>query len=469
MNVMKRSLSALLCLVLVLGFAQSAMAAGLTQAQWDTHYAQYSENAAAVMLTPGSDNTQRNLSWYAAYDGGMTFSVRLAESEDMKNAKEFTASSIKTPEGDDRVMATITGLEAGKTYYYQCMTGKIIAGSGQFNTLAGKDFSMLYTSDIHISEGEESKNAYNLHQALEAALERSPNLSLIVSGGDQATNGLRSEYTSLLASPILSQIPLATVIGNHDRKGVNYKYWANNPNTQKRPFSSSYMGKDYWFVQGDVLFLMYDSNNVSMADHYAFTRKAVKANPDVKWRTAVFHHDLHGGRIPSRESENRLLRLLWGPILDQFQIDLALMGHSHFETISNVVYNNKTVQPLEGKNSVTDAEGTIYLVSGSINRPRYDPESGEEEPPLGDNIGQYSVLTTERLYNILDFTDNSVTIKTYSVEQADCLNTLTIEKTSQQGGHPQRCLKWYAPFTWVISGIVAVFNNLGNRVDVLYK
>ena len=73
--------------------------------------------------------------------------------------------------------------------------------------------------------------------------------------------------------------------------------------------------------------------------------------------------------------------MIWGPIADEFGIDLVLLGHSHYYTVTNVIHNNKTVSPLES--TMTDAEGTVYMVSGSITRPRDDDEIGLN----GDWIG----------------------------------------------------------------------------------
>ena len=222
----------------------------------------------------------------------------------------------------------------------------------------------------------------------------------------------------------------------------------------------SYVGTDYWFVKGDVLFLMMDSNNISMADHRRFVKEAVEANPDVKWRVAVMHHDLYSGRIPHRESENEFLRMMWAPIADEFGFDLCLLGHSHYYTISNVLYNNKTVTVTENGGKVTNPEGTVYMVSGSINNPRNDDDIG-----LSENIG-HSYLTEEKIYNLIDFSEDSIVINSYVLESDEKIGSLTIEKTTDEGGHTYKTpAKWYYPLIDVISFIAGFINNIGRYYD----
>ena len=49
--------------------------------------------------------------------------------------------------------------------------------------------------------------------------------------------------------------------------------------------------------------IVMDSNSGNAMAHADFVKRAIKANPDVKWKIMMFHHDLFGGHIESRESE----------------------------------------------------------------------------------------------------------------------------------------------------------------------
>lgn len=451
--------------ILITGTAFTSVAQSFTQDAWNSYYASSTKIIdAAVMMTPGSNETERYVSWYSDVDNG---TVTLLNATGTK-VNSFDAAANPTPQGDYRLGAVISGLEAGKVYSYYCESGNFKSDIYTFTADNDKSFTAMYTTDIHISKSDVDENAirdkaYNLNSVITAALAKAAlngnTVNLILSAGDQASDGLREEYVGLCSTPYTKSIPFATSIGNHDRKSVDYRYFTFQPNTADMRLKS-YVGTDYWFVKGDVLFLMMDSNNTSMADHRRFVKSAVEANPDIKWRVAVMHHDLYSGRIPSRESENKWLRMMWSPIADEFGFDLCLLGHSHYYTISNVLYNNKTVTVTENGGTVTNPEGTVYMVSGSINNPRNDDDIG-----LSENIG-HSYLTEEKIYNLIDFNEDSIVINSYTLESDEKIGSLTIEKTTDEGGHTYKTpAKWYYPLIDVISFIAGFFNNIGRYYD----
>ena len=442
----------------------SSSAQKLTQDEWNSYYAESTEIIdAAIMMTPGSDETERYVSWYSDVDSG---TVTLVDAAGNKIGT-FDTTAKATPQGDYRLGAVITGLEAG-VYGYYCESGDFKSCTYTFTVDSDKSFTALYTTDIHIAKSDEDENsirdrAYNLNTIITAASEKAAlngnTIDLILSAGDQASDGLRDEYIGFSSSPYIKSIPTATTIGNHDRKCVDYRFFTFQPNTAKMRLKS-YVGTDYWFVKGDVLFLMMDSNNISMGDHRRFVKEAVEANPDVKWRVAVMHHDLYSARIESRESENQWLRMMWAPIADEFGLDLCLLGHSHYYTISNVLYNNETVTATENGGTVTNPEGTIYMVSGSINNPRNDESVG-----LSENIG-HDYLTEEKIYNLIDFNEDSIVINSYTLESNEKIGSITIEKTTDEGGHTYKTpAKWYYPLIEVISFIAGLVNNIGRYYD----
>ena len=452
-------------IIFITGTAFTSGAQSLTQDAWNSYYASSTQIIdAAVMMTPGSDETERYVSWYSDVDSGTVTLLNAAGTK----VNTFNTVANPTPQGDYRLGAVISGLEAGKVYSYYCQSGDFRSGVYTFTTDNDKSFTAMYTTDIHISKSDEDENsirdkAYNFNTVITAASVKAAlqgnTVDLILSAGDQASDGLREEYVGLCSTPYIKSIPFATSIGNHDRKSVDYRFFTFQPNTAKMRLKS-YVGTDYWFVKGDVLFLMMDSNNISMADHRRFVKEAVEANPDVKWRVAVMHHDLYSGRIPHRESENEFLRMMWAPIADEFGFDLCLLGHSHYYTISNVLYNNKTVTVTENGGKVTNPEGTVYMVSGSINNPRNDDDIG-----LSENIG-HSYLTEEKIYNLIDFSEDSIVINSYVLESDEKIGSLTIEKTTDEGGHTYKTpAKWYYPLIDVISFIAGFINNIGRYYD----
>ena len=144
--------------------------------------------------------------------------------------------------------------------------------------------------------------------------------------------------------------------------------------------------------------------------------------------------------------------MLWAPIADEFKIDLVLLGHSHYYTITNVMYNNQTVEPYA--ETMTNPKGTIYMVSGSINRPRNDDEIG-----LSENVG-YAELTNDPIYNIIDFSENSIKVSSYTLGSRDAFNTYTIVKTTNDGGHSSKLPSPFNYFVRAVGTVYSFFNNI---------
>ena len=464
MKILKKSLSILLVLTMLLSCFGSASAANvMTKEQWDKYWSDTDEISAAVTMFPGDNETERYVAWYSDNAEGYV------ELTSAKGTEKIDAQAKQTAQGDYRLGAVLKELEEGE-YTYKCVSGDFTSDSYTFSVEAGNDFTALFVTDIHVSQDKNDspvdtsgETAFRYNQTLEAAynkaLSQGNTLDLIVSAGDQASGGYRKEFVGLSSPSYMKSIPFAISVGNHDRKSVDYKYYTFLPNETDNTFRS-YIGTDYYFTQGNALFLVYDSNNSSMHGHYDFTKEAVEANPDAKWIIAVMHHDLYGGREPELDTENALLKLLWTPIFDKFGIDLCLYGHSHFHTISNVIHNNKTVESLVGKDSVTDPKGTIYMATGSINNTADPTREDGSEHPLGENAA-HSYLAEDAMYSLLQFSDDSLAIKCYTVDGDEEFDSLTITKTTQKGGHKYNSSKFFLlPLIFFVSRIVNVINNI---------
>lgn len=466
MNHLRKSLSVLLSATLLICFISvSAAAANPKQELWNSYWENSEEIDAAITVAPGSNEKERYISWYSSSNTG---SVTLISPFGV--ATEYEAAAQKTAQGDYRLKVLIDDLLPESNYTYYCQSGNFKSNTYMIPATDSNSFTAMYVTDVHITAEDDSETAvrdaaYKFNETIEAAINKSASegksIDLILSAGDQATRGLREEYAGFTASPYIRSIPVATTIGNHDRKAVDYKYFTFQPNTADIKIKS-YIGTDYWFIKDNVLFLVMDSTSTNMSGHRNFIKSAIEANPNTKWRVAMFHHDLYSGRIPHRESENEMLRMMWAPVADEFGIDLCLLGHSHYYTISNVLYNNKTVAKTENGAVLTNPKGTVYMVSGSVNHPRNDETIG-----LSENIG-HAVLTDERIYNLIDFSENSITVNSYTVESDANIGSFTIKKTDNQGGHSYSTpAQWYYPVVEFVSAIVNIINNIGMYADYI--
>ncbi len=462
MKTVSKNLVSVVLAVVIMMTAVVPTFAGFGEATWELTWSKEYENG--VILFSGSDNSEMNVSWY--YSEEADGEVRVSSLQNLSGGKTYSADCVKAPDGDYAYKATITGLEADKIYFYQCVSGDFTSNVYSFKTDENEnEFSAVYMTDIHVSYDENdetgTKRSSRTINALADEIISKHDVSVVLSTGDQASEGMESEYKGFSSVLAFKSIPVATTIGNHDRKGIAYKTFTNMPNEQDDAAVSSYVGENYWFTKGDVLFLVMDSNNASGLDHARFVKEAIKANPDAKWKVMMAHHDLYSGRIPRRESENSLLRMIWGPIADEYGIDLVLLGHSHYYTVTNVLYKNKTAQPYASE--MVNPEGTIYMVSDSIDRPRDDEDIG-----LNDEwIGAWNTPDQQQIYNILDFTEDTITVSSYYQGSGTPFNSYTIKKTTDNGGHPDRLLpSFFDGFIRFVGTIYAFFNNIGVYGDL---
>lgn len=468
---MKKCTALFLCLVLFVSCFQFSAAA---EFDWDSYYDSYMQTKGNVLMNPGSNDTQRNFSWYSER-GSKDCKVLLSENEDMSGAVTFSGKTVRVPQGDCVNKVTVSGLKADTTYYYQCVTSKSESAVASFDTIKGDDFTAMYVTDIHVTYDENDdddilnlddlrRESGKVNELLQAATSKT-DLDLVISAGDQGSYGMRSEYVSLIASPLWSSIPFALCAGNHDRKGFDYRFFNNNPNQYKKGIGS-YIAKDYWYVKGDVLFMVFDSNCFAAETHRKFAADAIAKNPDVKWRVGALHHDMYGIMSQKRvDYAEEYLRPIFGRIFDEYGFDLVLTGHTHHYTMSNAVVDDQTKDSIVGKDSITDAKGTIYLVSGSINHPR----TWDDGDVVDKNVG-YSYPSGDKvLYNLLDFSEDSITINSYELGADEPFHTFTINKTTQKGGHPD-----YTPYSnqrWDDFGMEfkAFFEELGIAIKVIFN
>ena len=115
-----RMLSFFVCQSFLICSVGAGNASAITVEEWDSYYSGESIKSAQAMF-PGSDESERNFSWYSALDSGNCW-VEISENADLSEAVTFSGTWIQTPQGDRTNKVTATGLEEGTTYYYACCT-----------------------------------------------------------------------------------------------------------------------------------------------------------------------------------------------------------------------------------------------------------------------------------------------------------------------------------------------------------
>ncbi|MBQ2847209.1 MAG: metallophosphoesterase family protein [Clostridia bacterium] len=433
---MKKTVAIILCIAMMLSLGAPAFAAfdapKLSQTEWDRRYSSLCDENTLPMLNVGAKAGEVSLCWHADADKADP-KVRISEKYSMANVKTFTGETTEA-ETEEQVVCRvdITGLEENTTYYYQWYTDKGWSEKCKYETKSFGDHKAMVIGDIQIGGQTEdstvqSMNGYTWNNVLAEALEENPDISYLVSPGDNTSTGKTAdEWQTLLMPKGVRSVPMALAIGNHDKKGMAYNYYTNMPNEFYGKYFEG-LDRDFWFRYGDVLYLVFDACSASAADHMAMAKEAVAKNPDAKWRIGVMHQALFGPSVCAFSGETQiLLNAVFTPIFDTFDVDLVLTGHSHMQGRSHFMYESMTIGKAESGKTYTDPLGTVYLNTNAI----CDQNSFEEYeflnlPYVAYSFGKNDVTT----YTTLDFKGDTMEIKTMRGDNSELLDSLTIKKT----------------------------------------
>ena len=400
----------------------------LTREEWETLYNTYKDDNTLPMLCVGADETQLGLVWHAPKDTAKA-EVRLSKNKNMSGYIIFNGWTDPA-DNDTQVVCRvdITGIEENTTYYYQWYTGTEWSDSYEYTTKASDSYKMMVIGDIQIGgqtdeATKQSDDGYTWNNVLAEALSKNEDISFILSAGDNTSTGQGdSEWQTLLTPTITRNIPLALAIGNHDKKGMKYDYFTHMPNE----FYGNYftgLDRDFYFRYGDVLYLVFDATSASAADHMAMAKKAVEENPDAKWRIAVMHQALFGPAYSSLDPETGiLLNAVFTPIFDSYDVDLVLTGHSHLQGRSHFMYESMVIGKAESGKNYTNPKGTVYLNSNAV------CDQGHIDLPL-PHVAYDFVENDVTTYTTIEFSGDTMTIKTFRGDNSELLDELSITKT----------------------------------------
>ena len=359
-----------------------------------------------VSMTPGSDETQMNFAWYSK--AGEETSLKYGKQKDLSDGTEVEVTRTETNQIDEDGVAyvsnkaTVTGLEADTTYYYQ-VSGKDIESFTTGNT---SSFTFAFVGDPQIGSSNEMKakkpenlteefyqvqsdsvasDSYNWANTLEKALENNSAVNFIVSAGDQIQTNAEKvedttiseiEYVGYLIPQALTSLPVATTVGNHDADNANYNYHFNVPNLSTLG-ANDYVGGDYYFTYGSVLFIMLNTQDTNSAEHKKFIEETVAENSECTWKIVTLHQDIYGSAEHSNEPEIVNLRYALTPVFEECGIDVVLTGHDHAysrskflsgdtETKEITYTDDEFDEMLDRDIDVGDSEEQLFTAPGNI-------------------------------------------------------------------------------------------------------
>ena len=436
-------------------------------AAWKTKWESVRTNFCQIALTPGEDATMLNAGWVSTTKDE-TPQVKLmdANGNEIKTytGVQSTSADVQTVKDGDTTYTlypckvTITGLAENTSYKYQYYVNGAWSDTYDYKTQSTDSFSIMYVGDPQIGAstnqlGDKNKeyyamnDSYNWYHTLNNAVSKFPNLSFIMSAGDQINQSgslskeadaleQQIEYAGFLNPSVLRSLPVATTIGNHDSGSVNYSNHFNYPNKQSSGDRTA-AGTDYYFTYGNTLFISIDTNNYNVSTHENVIKEATEKNPDAKWRVLMFHQDIYGSGYDHSDSDGIVLRTQLTPVIDKYDIDAVLQGHdntysrtyqitsdgsehssytkapssSDAEAFSSYLKDNLCYTLTTGSDDTTkaiDPKGTVYFEANSATGSKYYQLIGTQQDYIAARCQSWRPT-----YSVIDITDTTLTVKTY--------------------------------------------------------
>ena len=391
----------------------------------------------SISLNPGSNESQMNFTWYANVPEAGTLLIvkadHLANGTMPADAKTVTAfASQANKSGFYSNQCTVTGLEAGTQYAYQLVNGDTSSEIHTFTTAKSGAFKFLFAGDPQLgASGNLNSDNSGWAQTLKAAVEKVPDAAFLLSAGDQVnTADNEVQYSAYLEQSQLYDLPVATVVGNHDSARNSYDQHFNVPNESDKGKTAA--SADYWFRYGNTLFLVLNVNNRSTAEHKAFMEDAIAQNTDAAWKVVAMHHSVYS--VANHATENDILqrRNELVPVFKALDIDVVLQGHDHVYVRSYMMdgltpVTDAAEYDTAEKNSVTDTDDILYITANSASGSKYYTIQNQEFPYA-------AVKSQERTptYSKVSVSDGQFQITTYRTNDGSVLDEFTINRTTEK-------------------------------------
>ena len=134
----------------------------------------------------------------------------------------------------------------------------------------------------------------------------------------------------------------------------------------------------------------------------------------------------YGSGQPHADTDAATNRIVFAPLMDEFNIDLCLTGHDHSYARTYQILDGKVIETdgvSENASKAYNPEGTLYIAAGSA--------SGSKFYTL-NTVKQYYIAersnTPEPTFSTIDFSGDSLTIKTYDYNGQKYANDVTFIK-----------------------------------------
>ena len=435
----------------------------LTENQWKERYDSLRDENTLPLLCVGSDETELNLTWHAKKEKAVP-KVRVAKNPAMDNAITFEGETVPS-ENDSQLVcrATVMGIKPNTAYWYQWYSENGWSKAYKYESKGTETFKMMVVGDIQIggqsddNPDEQARVGYVWQSLLDEALTENPDISFLLSPGDNTSTGAHAdEWQTLMMPEYLRSLPVALAIGNHDKKGMTYNYYTNMPNEYFGKYFEG-LDRDFWFTYGNVLFMVFDATSADAYDHEAMAQEAVEANPDCKWRIAVMHQALYGAGPSVLEPETMiLLNGMLQPIFTMYDVDYVFTGHSHAQARSHFIKSGVVIGKAESGKTYTNPEGIIYQNCNAC----CDQWGTQGNPFCAFTLEDEGYPT----YTTVEFSDDKMDVKTFRGDNSELLDSITIVKT--RGFHDSRIVKLVREALYSVVKVLGLVYMRGDAITV---
>lgn len=393
----------------------------------------------AIVLNPGSNESELRFTWYSTPDPAGSI-VQIAKKSEMSGgnfpadtAMTFTGEALNadaatTAAGWASNKVTATGLQPSTAYVYRVGDGTTWSQAYDFSTQRSDEYTLLFVGDPQIGASKNAEaDTAGWNDTLTKAFTAFPNTSFIMSAGDQVETATKeTEYDFFLSPDALRNLPVASVVGNHDNN-INYQYHFNQPNESKQ-YGVTKAGGDYFYTYGDTLLMVLNSNNMNAAEHVEFMKETEKNNPK-RWKFVTFHHSIYSAGPHSVETGLKNFRAGLVPTFDELDIDMIFMGHDHSYVKTYVMYNDlpQYKQLLDMKGNVVNPTGAMYITANSASGSKYYALQQTPEVYSAER-SQLKVPT----FSTINVTANSVSVDTYRTDTMEKVDSYSMVKEPEK-------------------------------------
>lgn len=380
-----------------------------------------------LTIQPGNNPDELNITWFSKSSsrGKVTFQADGMHSD--LSATATTGGSTSVP-GYYRNNALIKGLESNTTYHYYLTNGSSQSPVYTYETgdLYATDFTFTIAGDPEIGLGDEEElpgHRSIWRVVLNRMKAQIPESAFLITMGDQVGKPDESQhYDYFLDNSVLYSTPLVPLVGNHDVGSGFFGDHFSLPNLSPMGTSQGRDG-DYWFVRGNVLFMVLNTSTVMDKDiHEQFVAETIEKNPDVKWRVVLSHYS-PVTVVEKYQGQREDIRYTFGYMAENYDIDLFLGGHDHIYTRSYFLDQDCDPRPDQTLiDEFHNPEDPLYIIFGASTNALLRKVNGDY--PWAAKSVQNEVPQLSKAH----VTDNSFTITTYDADTWNVIDSFTIYK-----------------------------------------